>query len=70
MPQLRVALLGCGGIGARHAAAVKALDAEMRARRLLRPRPGEDASSSPPATAPRAFTDFGRMLDERKARTC
>ena len=39
---LRVALLGCGGIGARHAERRWQAAAANAARRVLRPRPGED----------------------------
>ena len=48
---LRVGMLGCGGIAARHAGAVAALGDRDDARRVLRARPGADRKPSPRSTA-------------------
>jgi len=63
MTRLRVGLLGCGGIGARHAGAVKALDDRMElvaccGRDMERTRTFADTHGGA------AFVDLDRMLDE------
>lgn len=65
MSRLRIGILGCGGIGARHAAAVAALpiDAELVACA------GRDATKTEAFSAKfggRPFTDTARMLDESR----
>jgi len=60
--ELRVALLGCGGVGARHAAAVRQLEDEMRLVACC----GRDLARTRAFAAPfgaGAFTDFARMLE-------
>lgn len=63
MTRLRVGLLGCGGIGARHAGAVKALDDRMElvaccGRDMERTRTFAETHGGA------AFVDLDRMLDE------
>ena len=68
--ELRVALLGCGGIGARHAAAVKLLEGEMRLVACCGRDLGADRDVRGAASAPRAFTDFDAHAGRGPARTC
>lgn len=58
----RAALLGCGGVGARHAAAIQRLGGEMQLVACC----GRDLARTQAFAAPfgaAAFVDFGRMLD-------
>lgn len=65
MSRLRVALLGCGGIAARHAGAVAALDQEMELVACCGRDPGR-ADSFAAQHGGRAFADLDRMLDEER----
>ncbi|MCC2690225.1 MAG: Gfo/Idh/MocA family oxidoreductase [Rhizobiaceae bacterium] len=63
--ELRVALLGCGGVGARHAAAVKQRQGEMRLVACC----GRELARTESFAAPfgaRAFADFEAMLGEAR----
>jgi predicted dehydrogenase len=65
MTRLRVALLGCGGIGARHAGAVRALRDEMDLVACCGRDPDRTAAfAAKHGGAP--FVDLDRMLDEAK----
>jgi predicted dehydrogenase len=62
MSALRVAILGCGGIGARHAGAVKQLGAQMELVGCV----GRDAAKTAEFAATHGgapFTDLDRMID-------
>lgn len=65
MSRLRVGLLGCGGIGARHAGAVAALAGEMELVACCGRDPDRTASFAGQHGG-RAFTDLDRMLDEAR----
>ncbi len=61
--RLNVALLGCGGIGARHVQAVAALPEEMQLVGCCGRDPDKTAAFAARYNAP-GFVEFERMLDE------
>ena len=65
MSPLRVGLLGCGGIGARHAAAAGKLADQMQVVACCGRDPARTAAFAGPLGAS-AYVDFDRMLDEAR----